>query len=1042
MYPSTKRAFSSSCTQHCVTRPVSEQRRATTHDYNGLSRARECQHHTMPTASPPPASGSSLAGTGRRSKHTISGYGGRRANASAVSLPGRVESYPGRFTVDTGNNSARIFSSVQTQTSPLQWRGPVTDYAQKPSRSETGSSQSARERSDRARPSERAGKRLLQPLLCGAKERWWTPSDSGSETHQPSTSQARVQNDNAETDLGTDTARGLVRLSGSKRRILPYSNSDAPQALPEVCFRRHGLSVFSAPVRPRPRPPHIFKVCGRSAFSPQIERNAHLELSGRLADFSPLKGCANQSRGNTASPFGYAGTACEYAEERVFTEPDYNISGSMFGLDGDASSSLSRANRGNFIDSASFQTGQVGFTEGISEAFGTDGGGFFSVPSGSAAYAAATVLAEDPSSAEGVVFRPQAHYGHSQLRQHSETVEQPGYVQPRSSFGYSDAAHRGLDGRVDCRLGSSMPGRSCLRPVVGVTEKVAHKPFGIGSGVLSPTSLSVEIGAATCTDSNRQHVCGLVHKSPGRRAFQSSFQTGSESPVVGGPTLSLLKSGAHPRYPEPWSRHAFEERDSSRRVEASPRISSNDLGSIREGGSGFVCHKREHALSGVLLAISLPAAGRCSDIALAGSQTLRVPSGEDSAYGVVQNQEGESVSYTRGPELAESALVRGPERVSGGSPMANSPQKGPAVSGERHDMAPQPRAVEPSCVAAAGTLNERDALHSRVLSTLTEARAPSTRRLYALKWGVFTKWCQDIGIDQGTCSVSDVLRFLQHRLDCGSLPSTLKVYVAAIAAFRSPVDGQSIGKHALVISFLRGARRLCPSRPPSVPPWDLALVLRALSLPPFEPLASIAVKELSLKTALLLALASAKRIGDLHAFSVNDDCICFGPGDCNVTLRPRPGYVPKSLNTPFRAQVVSLPALSAEPPASRDADAQSTVCPVRALRTYVDRSAAFRQSDQLFVCFGGCNKGRAVSKQRLSHWIVDAITLAYECQGKDCPLNIKAHSVRAIASSWAWARGMSIQDLCLAAGWSSQNTFARFYKLDVPSVASHVLSVS
>ena len=56
---------------------------------------------------------------------------------------------------------------------------------------------------------------------------------------------------------------------------------------------------------------------------------------------------------------------------------------------------------------------------------------------------------------------------------------------------------------------------------------------------------------------------------------------------------------------------------------------------------------------------------------------------------------------------------------------------------------------------------------------------------------------------------------------------------------------------------------------------------------------------------------------------------------------------------------------------------------------YVDRSAAFRQSDQLFVCFGGCNKGRAVSKQRLSHWIVDAVALAYEYQGKDCPLNIK-----------------------------------------------------
>ncbi len=40
---------------------------------------------------------------------------------------------------------------------------------------------------------------------------------------------------------------------------------------------------------------------------------------------------------------------------------------------------------------------------------------------------------------------------------------------------------------------------------------------------------------------------------------------------------------------------------------------------------------------------------------------------------------------------------------------------------------------------------------------------------------------------------SRMLSFLQYRLDSGSLPSTLKVYVAAIASFRSPQGGQSIG---------------------------------------------------------------------------------------------------------------------------------------------------------------------------------------------------------------------------------------------------------
>ncbi len=44
------------------------------------------------------------------------------------------------------------------------------------------------------------------------------------------------------------------------------------------------------------------------------------------------------------------------------------------------------------------------------------------------------------------------------------------------------------------------------------------------------------------------------------------------------------------------------------------------------------------------------------------------------------------------------------------------------------------------------------------------------------------------------------------------------------------------------------------------------------------------------------------------------------------------GYVPKSLSTPFKTQTVSLFALSSESTVLRDADAQTSVCPIRPLR--------------------------------------------------------------------------------------------------------------
>lgn len=51
----------------------------------------------------------------------------------------------------------------------------------------------------------------------------------------------------------------------------------------------------------------------------------------------------------------------------------------------------------------------------------------------------------------------------------------------------------------------------------------------------------------------------------------------------------------------------------------------------------------------------------------------------------------------------------------------------------------------------------------------------------------------------------------------------------------------------------------------SIPAWDLTLVLKALSDAPFEPLESVSLKLLSPKTALLVALASVKHVGDLTA---------------------------------------------------------------------------------------------------------------------------------------------------------------------------------
>ncbi len=94
------------------------------------------------------------------------------------------------------------------------------------------------------------------------------------------------------------------------------------------------------------------------------------------------------------------------------------------------------------------------------------------------------------------------------------------------------------------------------------------------------------------------------------------------------------------------------------------------------------------------------------------------------------------------------------------------------------------------------------------------------------------------------------------------------------------------------------------------------------------------------------------------------------------------------------------------------------------------------------MCFGAGRHGLGISKQRISHWVRDAISLAYEVRGLPSPLSVWAHSTRSVASSQALFRGVPLEEICVAAGWSSPHTFIRFYNLDLnTALGSQVLSV-
>jgi len=325
----------------------------------------------------------------------------------------------------------------------------------------------------------------------------------------------------------------------------------------------------------------------------------------------------------------------------------------------------------------------------------------------------------------------------------------------------------------------------------------------------------------------------------------------------------------------------------------------------------------------------------------------------------------------------------------------------------------------------------RAGLSEQVVQTIQTARAGSTIACYRAKWSGFQRWCEERGVDPLTCPVGDTLSFLQLLVDRGLSHATIKVYAAAISSCHEGLGGSPVFAHPLVKRFLQGVRRQRPVTRTSVPQWELPLVLEALTRDPYEPLECSSLKALSFKTALLLALTSAKRVSELCALTVHPSCLLIRGDRSGAILKPNPSFFPKNIRSSFRSRVIQLEAF--HPPPHRDSREAKLhlLCPVRALTCYVDRTATVRTTSQLLVCYGDGTAGKALSKKRLARWLCECIFSAYSQAGREPPIVVRAHSTRGVAASTALFSGACVEDICTAASWSTPCPFIRFYLLDM-----------
>jgi len=194
---------------------------------------------------------------------------------------------------------------------------------------------------------------------------------------------------------------------------------------------------------------------------------------------------------------------------------------------------------------------------------------------------------------------------------------------------------------------------------------------------------------------------------------------------------------------------------------------------------------------------------------------------------------------------------------------------------------------------------------------------------------------------------------------------------------------------------MRGIFKLRPSLPRHNSCFDAGHVLRYLQS--MEPIDKISLEELSLKLVTLYCLLTAQRDQTLAKLTVTN---------MELTESKYTFYVSQFLKT-------SRPGNHLAPLELKKYPLDINLCPVALTKRYLELTGHLR---------GFKAPHKPVTTPTLSRWCRKVLRLA------NIDNDFKSHSTRSAATSAALAAGVSLKEINRAAGWTSSNAFARFYK--------------
>ena len=590
--------------------------------------------------------------------------------------------------------------------------------------------------------------------------------------------------------------------------------------------------------------------------------------------------------------------------------------------------------------------------------------------------------------------------------------------------------------RIKRKVGRSLKRVHCQRNLVPTGKQVTYKLPRTQSSFSSFKRVPKPMRGQNGSDSNRQHHGSVLHQQGRGHEVRPTVCLTLENLDLVHRETSNSKGPTHSRPLKCSGGQTIQiGTDHPNRMVPPSRGFSSPVQQVAPTSNRSLCYEIQPQIAPVCITSS-GSHGHCSGctqlvMRKSGHVCLPTDSHIGQSGGEVARLPIPKVDH-HCPGVAQHDMVLGPSGNVQPDSIAVASAAKPPDSTLQSDPSQKSDKPKSPCMAPRATAIKEQGFSEAVATRIEAPQRGSTRSVYEAKCAIFTKWCVTNQVDFRAPPVKSVADFLMYLFEDRKLqPSTIDRYRSAIAD-KLGNSSLNIGKDENLTRLLDSFHRDRPKGRRGIPSWNLSLVLHQLTKAPFEPIKEASLKHLTFKTVFLLALGSGKCRSEIHAWQNKN--IRHQSDWSRVSFYPSPSFLSKNQlakEGPDSMAPVVIPALA--PTLDKSLKSDRSLCPVRALRYYLDRTSDLRQNKELvFVSF---KKGfdKDISPATISSWIKQTVILCYELSDQEAHTlhQVKAHDVRAFAASKAFQSGVSLDQILSACHWKSHNTFAQFHLKDV-----------